>query len=238
MFTGSKFNACLAAALIVASGACDRKAKRVETPRQAAPPPDVTLVYELASDTAILQSKFQIKGEKARNDVEEGLVSTIHDPQVGLTYLDHRSKTYAIMPLGIPDTSGLGKKSEEMAAAFEMRFTGKKEKIGQFECEEFVLFDTTGKQFPPELRAKAVAWITKGLKGGDLIQARKDKTAPSQMLKLLEKTASKKIAMPGFAVRTITFQGGQNPVTSTCVEIRYDPLDPKLFLIVKRKNVL
>ena len=220
----------MAIALFGASIGCDRSAKPVTSEHREENMPDVTLVCEISSDTAIQRVNFKIKGTRARTDTEEGLFSSIHDPENGTTILDHRNKSYQTVQFEMPDNSKMSSElAAKLASACEMRFTGKTKKIGEWECKEYVLFDSFGKGFPEELQSRCVGWITDDLKGGAAIQARKDKVSPSQLIKWLSATTSKDIAFPGFAARTETTQNGQYPVTSTCVKLSYDTLDSKEF---------
>ena len=218
--------------LVVACIGCDRSAKPVISKHPEENFPDVTLVYEISSDTTIQRVNFKLKGTRARTDTEEGLFSTIHDPEKGTTFLDHKKKSYQTMQLDLPDNSKMSSKTAvKLASAWEMRFTGKTKKIGEWECKEYVLFDSFGKGFPEELQSRFVGWITDDLKGGAAIQAQKDKVAPSQLLKWMAATTSKDIAFPGFAVRTENTQNGQYPFTSTCIKVSYDTLDSQEFEI-------
>jgi hypothetical protein len=214
--------------LLVALSSCDRAAEHdtsTKTKEPSTPIPDVTLVSEISSDSSIQRVNFMLKGSRARTDTEDGQFSTIHDPEVGTTILDHTNKAFQMMKLDLPDNSQI---SPEIAAkiksAFEMRYTGKTEKIGEWMCREFILFDSYGKGFPEGLQSRSVGWITEDIEGGAAIQARKDNVAPSQLKTWMLATTSNDILFPGFAVRTITEQFGQNPVTSTCVDIVYDPI--------------
>ena len=221
--------AIMAIALCSASIGCDRSEKPVSEHRKENMP-DVTLVCQISSDTAIQRVNFKIKGTRARTDTDIGLVSTIHDPVNGTTILDHTNKSYQTFQFDLPDTSKMSSElAAKIASACEMRFTGKAKKIGEWECKEYVLFDSLGKGFPEELRFRAAAWITDDLIGGLAIQARKDKVAPSPVRKWIFATTSKVFTMPGFAVRTETTQGGQYPITSTCIKVSYDTLDPQEF---------
>lgn len=167
--------------------------------------PDVTLVYEISSDTAIQRVIFKLKGTRARTDTEDGQFSTIHDPEAGTTILDHDNKTYQTIQMDLPDNSQISSDvAAKITSAFQMKSTGKIEQIGKWECEEFVLFDSIGKGFPEELQTRCVGWIAKELKPGAAIQARKDQVAPSQLTKWMAATTSKEISFPGFAVRTET----------------------------------
>ena len=211
--------------LVGASIGCDRSKKPVVSEHLEEKMPDVTLVSEISSDTEIQRVNFKIKGTRARMDTEDGTLSTILDPENGMTIIDHTDKSYQTIQLDLPDASRLSPEvAAKLASACEMRFTGKKKKIGQWECEEYVVFDSFEKGFPAELQSRAVGWITNDVKGGAAIQARKDKVAPSQLLKWMAATTSKEIAFPGFAVRTETTQNGQYPVTSTCLAISYESI--------------
>ena len=220
----------MAFALLGASIGCDRSAKPGVSEHLEENMPDVTLAYEISSDTAIQRVNFKIKGTRARTDTEEGLFSTIHDPDNGTTILDHRNKSYQTIQLDLPDNSKMSSElTAKIASACEMRFTGKTKRIGEWECKEYVLFDSFGKGFPEELQSRWVGWITDDLKGGPAIQARKEKVAPSQLIKWMSATTSKDIAFPGFAVRSETTLNGQYPVTSTCLKVSYGALDSQEF---------
>lgn len=220
----------MAIALFGASIGCDRSAKPVVSKPREENMPDVTLVYEIFSDTTIQRVNFKIKGSRARTDTGEGLFSTIHDPEGGTVILDHTNKSYRKTQFDFPDASKMSSKTAaKIASAYEMRFTGKTKKIGEWECKEYVLFDSFGKGFPEELQSRSVGWITDDLKGGSAIQARKDQVSPSQLMKWMSATAPKVVAFPGFAARTVTMRYGQYPVTSTCIKVSYEALDSQEF---------
>lgn len=212
--------------LIIISTGCNRFKKPTTSVDAKEEIPDVTLVSEISSETSIQRVSFKLKGGRARTDTEEGLFSTIHDPDVGTTILDHTKKAFQTIQIDLPDNSQI---SEEIAAkicsAFEMRYTGKVKKIGKWECEEFVLFDSFDKGFPEGLQSRSIGWIAKNFEGGAAIQARKEKVAPSQLVKWMAKTSGKDVFFPGFAVRTVTEQRGHYPTISTCVDISYASID-------------
>lgn len=195
---------------------------------------DVTIVYRVESGPELQVVSFKMRDGRARNDTEGGAISTIHDPDIGVIYLDHAARQYLVKTMESPDVHGA---SEEMrkiiTAAAQMRFTGKRQMIGEWECEEFVLFDSRGLDVPPGLGFRAVAWIARDFDEGKAIQSRKDRLAPVELYRFLAAVTSKDFTLPGFAVRTETQQGAEPPSTSTCVELRFEDHDPDDFTYTK-----
>ena len=214
-------------------GGCDSSAERHS---EAAKPKsgDVTIVYRIEAGAESQVVSFKMKNGRARNDTEGGTMSTIHDPDIGVILLDHGTRQYLVKTMELPDVRGA---SEEMrrliTSAAQMRFTGKKQKIGDWECEEFVLFDAHGLDVPPGLGFRAVAWIARDFDEGKESQSRKDSLAPADLYRFLAAVTLKDFALPGFAVRTETQQVGQPPTTSTCVELRFEDHDPDDFTYTK-----
>jgi len=235
----TKLSVCAAALLIVATLACDRSenepGKQPFESKQQESITDVTLTNEISVGTEIEVVQFKMKGRLARADNQDGITSSIHDPEKGVTILDHRNKTYKIVPLDLPDNSKMSAElTAKLADSVKMRFTGRKAKIGKLDCEEFLFWDSMSNyEYPIELQTRIVAWIAKDLKGGAEIQAMKEKVAPSQLVQWLKKSTSKDhFGFPGFAVRIETSQKGQfHPMVNTCIKMSFDPLDAKEFSI-------
>lgn len=194
---------------------------------------DITLILDVQNGDEIHRVEFKIKGSKARSDSKDTSTSTIHDPNQGITILDHVNKLHQKVPLpAIPSPTELSPEIKEiLTESFEMRFTGEKKKIGSWDCEKFIIFDSYTKDIPISIQSKIVAWIARDFKEGASIQARKDRLAPNQLVELLNLTASTKLEMPGFAVRTDSVTGNGPHTVSTCAEIRHDPLDSEIFEI-------
>lgn len=230
----SQLVALVAVAVVGAGSGCDRSGIKTVAPQPVAEPEDMTVTYDVSTADAIREMKIKVKGTRGRVDRERGNSSIIYDPELGCFALDHLAKTYQKVDLKLPDTTVL---SPEQAAAlaagfgeaFKLKFTGKTQKIGDWECEEFVLFDSFDNENFHGREMRLVAWIAKDFPDGKDIQARISKIIPPEWIGWLAGISSKEIAFPGFVVRRESKVGGKYPIVTTFTEITFGPLDAHEF---------
>lgn len=193
---------------------------------------DVTFVYRIESPSSIEIATSKLKGERLRVDDEEGVFSVIFDPRSEPVYLDHHKKVFVKVLYDPPETKGMSESTSKICKdSCKMQFTGRKLRIGNLDCEEFEVWDSMSQDYPVNLRHKVTAWIPRDLKGGAVIQKRKETAMPSELSKFLKTITGKEVTAPGFVAKSETIAAGGAPTVTTCESLTFERLSDEDFLI-------
>ncbi len=184
----------------------------------------ITQQVEGAMQTGTMVVK--IKGDKSRADIAPPL-STITDGATGdVVTLMHSQKTFMKIPADRTRAlmEQMQKKQAPGAAAAPAPMlvpTGKKEKVGAYDCEIFK-WDAEG--------VSATYWIAKGYPKYPDILAAMEKIQNAGLAQLARSMTPKPSDFPGMPVKTELTIAGQK-VTTTLVTVTEENVDPALFTI-------
>jgi hypothetical protein len=163
---------------------------------------DLTMEQKMESPMQSGSVTLRIKGERMRTDMPAQNVSAIMDYKAReMTTLMHAGKMAMKMPL--PSTNQM---AETIAKMEKPKATGRKEKVGAWDCEVFELTMPTG---------KTLMWVAKDFPNYGALKKELDvtvKDAPAGAFDL-----------GGMVVRTETDMGGAK-VTTELVSVKTDAI--------------
>jgi Domain of unknown function (DUF4412) len=187
---------------------------------------DLTIVQKVEGAGPNNEITIKIKGDKARIEATPH-VTTIIDGRTGeITNLMNDQKTVVHISADTMKAAAdmlkefNGKKTEDQKPALTP--TGKKEKIGGYEAEEYVL------ETP---RYKATYWIAPGYPDGAAILKELQKLN-SQVWKPRNEGMPDYSDFPGLPIKTIISIGGKE-ITTTLAAVKRDPLSDSEFTVPK-----
>lgn len=192
----------------------------------------LTFLTEVATESSIEIVRFSMKDGKGLTWTDDPRFTTIHDPNKGLIYLDHKLKKFRqVPPPKIPErktdsesTDQELKQYEIVEKATKMAYTGKEKTIGNWRCEEFVIFDSYKLGVPPHLESSIIVWISDEIENGKALQKQKFDLVPLPILSDSSKISGKDLEIPGFSVQMIKRKANELPEITTFKKITAEPL--------------
>lgn len=193
---------------------------------------NVTFLTEVATESSIQIVRFSIKDGKGLTWTDDPRFTTIHNPDKGLIYLDHKLKKFRqVPPPKIPErkpdsesTAQELKQYEILEKATKMAYTGKEKTIGNWKCKEYVIFDSYELGVPPHLESSIIVWISDEIGNGKALQKQKFDLAPLPLLSDFSKISGKELEIPGFCVQMIKRKAHDLPEITTFKKITDEPL--------------
>jgi hypothetical protein len=182
---------------------------------------DLTIVQKVQGDRDTNNVTLQVKGDKARVEVNPA-ITTIIDGKTGdiVTLMNDQKKVIRISgerAQAMAQMAGVASKQD--AADLTPKATGKKEKINGYETEEYV-------SDSPHLHTSY--WVAKNYPNYQSI---------IQQMMVLQKGAFAAMKrglpdyskLPGLPIRTEIKSGDKTAVTSTLVSVNFDPIPASTF---------
>ncbi len=183
---------------------------------------DLVIVQKVEGGGQSGEQTIKIKGDKARSDLAQ-TVSMITDGATGdMVTLMHAGKTYLKVPA--TQTKAMMEQLQKMRPATEpakLQPTGRKEKIGDYECEIFT----------SNLGALSVTyWIAKDFPNYPAVLAQLEKFQSGAISAMGKGTMPALKDFPGMAIKTEIDLSGKK-TTTTVVSAKEENVDPAIFNI-------
>jgi hypothetical protein len=183
---------------------------------------DLVVVQKVEGGGQSSEQKIRIKGEQARTDLT-GTVSMITDGTTGeMTTLMHSGKTF--LKVSAEQTKAMMDQLQQQRPNGEpakLQPTGKKEKIGEYECE----------MFTANLGAmKITYWIAKDFPDYPAVLAQLEKFQSGAISAMGKGLMPELKDFPGMPMKTELEMGGKKTIT-TLVSAKAETVDPALFKI-------
>jgi hypothetical protein len=194
---------------------------------------DITFLTEVATESTIQVVRFNIKDGKGLTRMDDARFTTIHDPEQGLYFLDHKLKKFRHVsgpkiPERKPDSEATEherKQYDLVEKSAKMAYSGREKLIGKSKCKEFVIWDSYKTGVPSHLESSIVAWISEEFENGKELQKRQFDLAPLPLLSQFSQISGKTFELPGFAIQMIVREADGLPSIITHREIIRQPLN-------------
>jgi hypothetical protein len=186
---------------------------------------DLVLVQKVEGSGQSGEQTIRIKGEKARTDLAQQ-VSMLTDAATGENIaLNHTQKTYVkVSPAQIKAMmEQMQKMRPPGSAPPKLTPTGKKEKVGAFECE---IFTTSFGD------VNVTYWLAKDFPNFPAIMAQMEKLQSGSISAMAKGLMPDLKDFPGMQLKTEMDMGGKK-VTTTIISAKDDNVDPMIFVIPK-----
>lgn len=183
---------------------------------------DLVVVQKVEGGGQAGEQKIRIKGDKARSDLT-GAVSMITDGATGeMITLMHSGKTF--LKVSAAQTKAMMDQLQQQrpnAEPAKLLPTGKKEKIGDYECEVFTA----------NLGTMTITyWIAKEFPDYPAVLAQLEKFQSGAISAMGKGLMPELKDFPGLAMKTEIEMGGKKTVT-TLVSAKQENVDPAIFNI-------
>lgn len=183
---------------------------------------DLVIVQKVEGNAQSGEQTIKIKGDKARTDLAQP-VSMITDGATGeMVTLMHTQKTY--LKVSAAQTKAMMEQLQKLRPSAEpskLQPTGKKEKIGEYECEIFTA----------NLGAlTATYWIAKDFPNYQAVLAQLEKLQAGTISAMGKGLMPELKDFPGMMIKTEIETGGKKIVT-TLVSAKEENVDPGVFKI-------
>ncbi len=183
---------------------------------------DLVVVQKVEGSGQAGEQKIRVKGDQARSDVANSM-SMITDGATGeMITLMHSGKTF--LKISAEQTKAMMEQLQQRrpnAEPAKLQPTGKKEKIGEYECEIF----TTN------LGAMTITyWIAKDFPNFPSILTQLEKFQSGAISAMGRGLMPELKDFPGLAMKTEIDMGGKKTIT-TLVSAKEENVDPAIFKI-------
>ena len=185
---------------------------------------DLVIVQKIEGGGQAGEQTIKIKGDKARTDLNPA-VSMITDGATGeMITLMHNGRTF--LKVSPEQTKAMMEQLQKFRTSPEpakLQPTGKKEKIGEYECEIFTA--TLGS-------LTTTYWLAKDFPNFPSVLAQLDKFQSGTISAMGKGLMPDLKDFPGMTIKTEIEKGGKKIVT-TLVSVKEDSVDPGVFTIPK-----
>ncbi|GAB4015134.1 hypothetical protein GCM10028808_39660 [Spirosoma migulaei] len=177
-----------------------------------------------------IQSTLKIKGNKWRYDIPSEQTSVIVTNDHQYAIVNHQTKMISYVDIDqLGKQSGLDKKAlDDIKKGLRLEFSGKKQKILGWDCEEYVILDVNTKISSQPVRIRSVAWIAPDYPDGERLQAIVEQTYGGQSM---AETFGERISLPGFAIKSETLRDGTTVTTNQYIAINEGEIPDSTFVI-------